>query len=66
MTNLTTSPTVANPDPRGPERTIMSGAESSGPTLLALSCGHVREFTNHFHYKVGDHVRCFACRQSAS
>ncbi len=52
-------------DPRGPVRFATEVVESptGGMTLVTLSCGHVREFANHFHYCVGSEQRCSACKE---
>lgn len=54
---------AASADPRGPARKIIAVAPSptGGPTLVTLSCGHVRERANHFAYQVGADDRCFGC-----
>lgn len=54
------------PDPRGPLRKIVSVKESAGLTLIMKDCGHVGEHANHFTYKVGASIHCFACREPQS
>lgn len=51
-------------DPRGPHRTITAIAESCGPTLITKSCGHTSECANHFTYKLGARIHCYACREA--
>jgi hypothetical protein len=49
-------------DPRGPERDIIGLAqENGGPVFATLSCGHVAELVNHFHYRAGGRHRCVRC-----
>lgn len=49
-------------DPRGPERTIVSVDPEWPSNRVTLDCGHVRELNPAYTYRVGDKVRCFACR----
>jgi hypothetical protein len=53
------------PDPRGPMRKIVAIKESSGPTLITKDCGHTSEYANHFTYKVGASLHCYACGQQS-
>lgn len=48
-------------DPRGPLRNIIAIERWTGVTLLTLDCGHVGEFNQIFHYKLGHPIRCFFC-----
>jgi hypothetical protein len=52
-------------DPRGPHRTITAIGEGCGPTLITKSCGHTSEYANHFTYKLGARIHCYACREAS-
>jgi hypothetical protein len=56
-------------DPRGPSRKIVAVDRNVvdnvvGPTLITKDCGHTGEYANHFTYKVGASLHCFACRDA--
>jgi len=53
-----------NKDPRGPNREIRKVEERADITLLTLDCGHVAQCVSHFHYKIGNQHRCYACGQT--
>ena len=48
-------------DGRGPFRTISRVVLTDSWTNLFLDCGHISESAPHFHYTVGERVRCFDC-----
>lgn len=51
-------------DPRGPYRTVTAVVADTGPTLITKDCGHTSEYANHFTYKVGTRMHCYACREA--
>lgn len=57
-------------DPRGPMRTVTGIYDirpSTSPNIsgdvrpLRLSCGHIAECNQIFHYKMGQDMHCFEC-----
>jgi hypothetical protein len=54
-------------DPRGPLVTVVEvqGFDAEGWRLLKKSCGHVGQHASHFHYKVGEPIRCMSCKKEA-
>jgi hypothetical protein len=51
-------------DPRGPNRRIVAVGEIPQTNhVVTLDCGHKPALAQHFHYKVGNLLHCFACGQ---
>lgn len=52
-------------DPRGILRTVAKVEEPNGQAFVTFCCGHRGQFAPHFHYRIGDEMRCFRCGQVA-
>lgn len=52
-------------DPRGIIRLIIAVEEKPEATYVTKDCGHRDAYAQHFTYRAGHPIHCFACGQEA-